>query len=88
MKSLGALIVVLLWMSAFPRAKDLGNLSTNPFLYESTANLFGKGSPFAPNGISNPFSPYRNLFSNQSAPKPLPQMRLDSTISRAMTSAN
>ena len=35
-------------------AEDLGNLSANPFDAESSSNPFGKGSPFAPNGINNP----------------------------------
>lgn len=48
----------------------LGNFSANPFDYDSTANQFGKGSPFAPNGINNPFSPYGSPFSNQSATNP------------------
>lgn len=48
----------------------LGNLSANPFDYDSTANQFGKGSPFAPNGINNPFSPYGSPFSNKSATNP------------------
>src|SRR5215217_8767667 len=51
-------------------AEDLGNLSANPFDFDSTANQFGKGSPFAPNGINNPFSPYGSPFSNQSATNP------------------
>ena len=51
-------------------AQDLGNLSANPFAFDSTANAFGTGSPFAPNGINNPFSPYGSPFSNQSATNP------------------
>jgi len=32
--------------------------------------LFGAGSPFNPNGLNNPFSPYGSPFSNQSATGP------------------
>ena len=51
-------------------AEDLGSLSANPFGFDSTANQFSAGSPFAPNGINNPFSPYGSPFSNQSATNP------------------
>ncbi|MCC2643539.1 MAG: uncharacterized protein K0S45_3952 [Nitrospira sp.] len=51
-------------------AQDLGNLSANPFALDSTANAFAQGSPFAPNGVNNPFSRYGSRFSNQSATNP------------------
>ncbi|MBX9657259.1 MAG: hypothetical protein K2X00_01740 [Nitrospiraceae bacterium] len=70
MKTIAYLTLVLLWMPASLQAEDLGNLSANPFDVDSTANLFGKGSPFAPNGINNPYSPYGSPFSNQSATNP------------------
>jgi hypothetical protein len=48
-----------IFISASPGwAEDLGNLSANPYDPDSSSNAFGKGSPFAPNGINNPFSPY------------------------------
>ena len=47
--------------------EDLGNLSANRFDSESSSNPFGKGSPFARNGINNPFSPYGSPYSNTSA---------------------
>ena len=62
------LVLVGVAMSAF--AEDLGNLSANPFDYESTSNPFGKGSPFAPNSINNTFGPYGSPFSNTSATNP------------------
>ena len=34
------------------------------------SNPFGAGSPFKPDGINNPFSPYGSPFSNQSATNP------------------
>ena len=37
---------------------------------DSTANSFGAGSPFKPDGINNQFSPYGSPFSNQSATNP------------------
>ena len=52
------------------QAEDLGNLSANPFLFDSTANPFGQGSAFAQNGVNNPFSLYGSPFSNQSATNP------------------
>ena len=52
-------------------AEDLGNLSANLFGFDSTANQFGAGSPFAPDGINNPYSLYGSPFSNQSATNPL-----------------
>ena len=36
----------------------------------SASNPFGAGSPFKPDGINNPFSPYGSPFSNQSATNP------------------
>jgi len=64
------LLPVLILGASEAHAEDLGNLSANPFLFESTANLLGQGSPFAPNGVNNPFSPYGSPFSNQSATNP------------------
>ena len=52
------------------QAEDLGNLSANPFDFNSIANPFGQGGAFAPNGVNNPFSPYGSPFSNQSATNP------------------
>ncbi len=67
------LILCLLLCALFgtqAQAEDLGNLSANPFDFNSTANPFGQGSAFAPNGVNNPFSPYGSPFSNQSATNP------------------
>jgi len=65
------LLLLLLLVPLSTSAKDLGELSANPYQQNSTANPFGAGSPFAPNGINNPFSPYGSPFSNQSARNPL-----------------
>ena len=51
------ILVTILLSAAIGRAEDLGTLSANPFDFESSSNAFGKGSPFAPNGINNLFSP-------------------------------
>lgn len=67
--SLIFLLLLLLPLSAF--AKDLGELSANPYQQNSTANPYGAGSPFAPNAINNPFSPFGSPFSNQSARNPI-----------------
>jgi hypothetical protein len=72
MRILRLMICLLFCASGFvpADAEDLGNLSANPFEFNSTANPFGQGSPFAPNGVNNPFSPYGSPFSNQSATNP------------------
>ena len=70
MRSLALFLFILLVGATALRAEDLGNLSANPFNFDSTANQFGKGSPLAPDGINNPFSPYGSPFSNQSATNP------------------
>ena len=64
------LLLFLLLAPVSASAKDLGELSANPYQENSTANPFGAGSPFAPNGMNNPFSPYGSPFSNQSAMNP------------------
>ena len=64
------ILVTILLSAAIGRAEDLGTLSANPFDFESSSNAFGKGSPFAPNGINNLFSPYGSPFSNKSATNP------------------
>ena len=61
---------VIFMSTSIVYAEDLGNLSANPFDFDSSSNAFGKGSPFAPNGINNPFSPYGSPFSNTSATNP------------------
>ena len=43
------ILLTVFWSATEAQAEDLGNLSANPFLHESTANPFGKGSLFAPN---------------------------------------
>lgn len=66
-------VFLLLFVLPLPlsvHAKDLGELSTNPYHQDSTANSYGAGSPFAPNGINNPFSQYGSPFSNQSVTNP------------------
>ena len=51
------LFVAIVLSSSIGHTEDLGNLSANPYAPDSSSNAFGKGSPFAPNGINNPFSP-------------------------------
>lgn len=66
-------ISVLLVLVAAPNlgsAEYLGDLSTNPYGPNSTANPFGGGNPFNPNSITNQFGAYGNPFSNQSATNP------------------
>ena len=59
--------IAIVLSSSLGRTEDLGNLSANQYDPDSSSNAFGKGSPFAPNGINNPFSPYGSPFSNTSA---------------------
>ena len=64
------LLLLLLLAPVSVSAKDLGELSANPYQQNSTANPYGAGSSFAPNGINNPFSPYGSPYSNQSSTDP------------------
>jgi len=43
---------------------------TIDLLEPGVSNSFGAGSPFKPDGLNNPFSPYGSPFSNQSATNP------------------
>ena len=56
------LMMLLLPMPLSIQAKDLGELSANPYDPDSTSNPYGRyGSPFSPDSINNPFgagSPY------------------------------
>ncbi|MEW6247047.1 MAG: hypothetical protein AB1555_10090 [Nitrospirota bacterium] len=70
MMMFGCALVLVNMASIAAQPVDIGELSANPFRPESIANLFGAGSPFAPNGVNNPFSLYGSPFSNQSATNP------------------
>jgi hypothetical protein len=65
-------ICIVLWLSisvaAF--AQDLGNLSSNPYAPNSTANPYGAGSPYNPKSVNNPFGRFGSPFSPQSARNP------------------
>ena len=43
---------------------------TIDLLEPGASNPLGAGSPFKPDGLNNPFSPYGSPFSNQSATNP------------------
>jgi hypothetical protein len=64
------LFLLLLPLPLSVQAEDLGELSANPFNPDSTSNRFWAGSPFKPDVVNNPFSPYGSPFSNQSATNP------------------
>jgi hypothetical protein len=64
------LFTLLLLLPLTAQAEYLGELSANPYGFDSTANPFGAGNPFSPNSVKNEFSIYGNLFSNQSATNP------------------
>jgi hypothetical protein len=48
----------------------LGTLNSNPYDPDSIANPYGAGSPYAANGINNPYSQYGSPYSNHSATNP------------------
>jgi len=49
----------------------LGQLSTNPYLTDSTANKFGAfGSPYSATSIHNPYSAYGSPYATTSASNP------------------
>ena len=66
-----ALIILLLVVSGTTSwgGQYLGNLSSNPYNQNSTANQFGAGNPYG-GGINNPYSQHGNQFSNKSANNP------------------
>lgn len=68
--AISLLLLLLLLVPVSASAKDLGELSANPYQQNSTANPYGAGSPYALNGINNPYSPFGSPFSNQSARNP------------------
>ena len=47
----------------------LGQLSTNPYSANSTANPYGAGNPYG-NTVANPYSQYGSPYSNNSATNP------------------
>ena len=63
MRSVALCLFILLVGATALHAEDLGDLSANPFNFDSTANQFGRyGSPFSPDSINNPFgagSPFK-----------------------------
>ena len=64
------LLLLLLLCPLSASAEYLGEISYNTYVLDSTAIPFGAGSPFQPDGINYPFSPYGSPFSNQSATNP------------------
>jgi hypothetical protein len=66
----------ILCPSAFAQVCDdegvfLGQLSTNPYAADSTANKFGVfGSPYSPTSVNNPYSQYGSAYSATSVSNP------------------
>lgn len=50
--------------------QDLGNLSSNPYATDSTANPYGAGNPYSPNSINNQYGTYGNPHSSKSVTNP------------------
>jgi len=49
----------------------LGNLSSNPYDYNSTSNPYGPyGSPYSPTSIKNEYGPYGSPYSPSSVNNP------------------
>jgi len=55
MKKLVLVVAVSLVSSQLQAQEVLGNLSSNPFDPNSTANPFGAGSPYKSDGVNNRF---------------------------------
>ena len=72
MRQVVYLIVMIFVGAAVVQAEDLGNLSANPFDFESSSNPFGKGSPFAPTLLGPAFL---NKWRGRPAAELLTQMR-------------
>lgn len=64
------LVSLLLIGLALAQDDDLGNLSSNPYDPNSTANPFGAGNPYSPNSINNPFGTYGSEYSPNSVNNP------------------
>lgn len=55
---------------ALAQDDDLGNLSSNPYAPNSTANPYGAGNPYDPNSINNPYGKYGSEYSQNSVNNP------------------
>jgi hypothetical protein len=62
-------IPLLFATPVFADAKDLGNLSENPYVLNSTAKPYGKNNQHG-DGIGNPSGQFGSLYSNKSATNP------------------
>jgi hypothetical protein len=66
MKRLSLIVFVLVVFSSTSwGGQYLGNLSSDPYGQNSTANPYGAGSPYG-DGINNPYSQYGSQYSNKS----------------------
>jgi len=73
MRIIFLLLPLMLLLTPFVHAENLGELSANPYNPDSRSNPYGAGSPFKADGLNNPFSPfspYGSPFSNQSVTNP------------------
>ena len=65
------LVVALTIVSFSARAEYLGQLSSNPYLPDSTSNPYGRyGSRYSPDSINNPYGRYGSPYSNESVNNP------------------
>lgn len=65
-----AVLIMLAYSAGLSAQVDLGNLSANPFLNNSTSSPYGAGSKYNPNSINNPNGVYGSQYSNKSAKNP------------------
>jgi hypothetical protein len=54
-----SILLVLVFVAA-AGARDLGNLSTNPYAPNSISNPYGVGNPYNPDSVRNPCGRYGN----------------------------
>ncbi len=70
-KGIYFILFVGVFLSTAAVAQDyLGQWSANPYRAESTANRYGAGSPYKPDGVKNPYSTYGSPYSNNSVANP------------------
>lgn len=60
------LLVILAFVNCVFGGEYLGQLSSNPYDFDSISNHYGAGSPYKADGLMNPYSEYGSPYSNKS----------------------
>lgn len=69
--TLGVLVATASFNPAHAQGADLGQLSSNPYAPDATANPYSSaGSPHSATSVRNPYGQYGSPYSNQSATNP------------------